>query len=331
MGFVGKRHARLIERRGDARLAALCDLRSPEECQAQDLAAQAPFFYSMEQMLQAVPDLDVVCICTPNALHAPQSIAALRAGLHVVCEKPMALRKSDAEAMIHASLQANRRLFCVMQNRYSPPSAWLKNALEQGILGDIYLVQANCYWNRDRRYYSPNGQPHPWKGRRDLDGGTLFTQFSHFVDMLYWMFGDIKNIQARFANFNHGDSIEFEDSGLVQFDWERGGMGCLHYSTSVYEANLESSLTVIGSRGSVKIGGQYMNQIEHCRIQDYTLPTLPPTNPANDYGAYQGSAANHAYVFDNVLRVLQGLEDISTNALEGLKVVEIIERIYGRR
>src|SRR5690606_10018618 len=136
--------------------------------------------------------------------------------------------------------------------------------------------------NRDARYYKPG----TWKGTADLDGGTLFTQFSHFVDIMYWLFGDITDIQGRFADFNHQDLTAFEDSGLVNFRFLRGGLGCLNYSTSVWDRNLESSITVIGSKGSVKIGGQYMDQVEVCHVQDYAMPPLPPTNPATDFGAY---------------------------------------------
>jgi UDP-N-acetyl-2-amino-2-deoxyglucuronate dehydrogenase len=189
------------------------------------------------------------------------------------------------------------------------------------------MVQLNCYWNRDDRYYKPGN----WKGTQDLDGGTLFTQFSHWIDIMYWLFGDITNIQAKFADFNHRRNTAFEDSGFVSFDFLNGGMGCINYSTAVWDKNLESSLTIVGSKGSVKVGGQYMDQIDVCHIKDYTMPKLEQTNPANDYGAYKGSANNHHSVIENVVHTLKGQHKISTNALEGMKVVDIIERIYALR
>ena len=236
----------------------------------------------------------------------------------------MALTKADCESVIHKALQVNRNIFCVMQNRYSPPSAWLKEIIEKKIIGEIFIVQLNCYWNRDDRYYKMG----TWKGTQDLDGGTLFTQFSHFIDILFWLFGDITDIQAKFGDFNHAHSTDFEDSGLVSFRFLNGGIGCINYSTAVWDKNLESSITVIGENGSIKIGGQYMNEVEYCHIRDYTMPILAPVNPANDYGAYKGSAANHHYVIENVIDTLKHRETITTNAMEGLKVVEIIERIY---
>jgi UDP-N-acetyl-2-amino-2-deoxyglucuronate dehydrogenase len=213
-----------------------------------------------------------------------------------------------------------------MQNRYSPPSVWIKETLTSGIMGKIFMVQLNCYWNRDERYYKTDS----WHGNLQLDGGTLFTQFSHFLDLMYWLFGDITDIKSRFANFNHkGLTALMEDSGIINFEFVDGGIGCINFSTSIWNQNLESSMTIIGEKGSVKIGGQYMDKVEVCNIKDYNLPTLAPTNPGNDYGAYKGSAANHHFVFENVVDVLKNRSEITTNALEGMKVVEMIERIYG--
>ena len=189
------------------------------------------------------------------------------------------------------------------------------------------MMQLNCYWNRDERYY--NGKN--WKGSADLDGGTLFTQFSHFIDIMYWLFGDITNINAKFSDFTHKKTTAFEDSGMVNFNFINGGLGCINYSTAVWDANLESSITIIGEKGSVKIGGQYMNEVEYCHIENYTMPKLAPVNPANDYGNYKGSAANHHYIIENVVNTLKGRTTVTTNALEGLKVVDIIERIYSLR
>ena len=324
-GHIGKRHAEMVKRHAEAELVALCDVRSAAEAGVQDFGV--PVFSDLDTMLRETPGIDVVNVCTPNGLHAQQSLKALGAGKHVVCEKPMGLSKQECEEVLYKALQMHRTVFGVMQNRYSPPSAWIKSVIDGKHLGEIFMVQVNCYWNRDERYYKKGG----WKGSKDLDGGTLFTQFSHFIDIMYWLFGDITDIQAKFADFNHTDLTDFEDSGLVQFNFVNGGMGCINYSTAVWDKNLESSLTVIGSKGSVKIGGQYMDQVEHCHIEGYTMPVLAATNPANDYGAYKGSANNHGYIIDNVVDTMKGRTTLTTNALEGLKVVEIIERIYEKR
>ncbi len=324
-GHIGKRHAEMITRNPEAELIALCDIKPKSELGIEQY--DVPFFSSIEEMLAADLDIDVVNVCTPNGLHVDHTFKSLNAFKHVVCEKPMGLTKSSVEQVIYKSLQVSKHLFLVMQNRYSPPSVWIKDVIEKKILGDIYLVQLNCYWNRDERYYKKGN----WKGDQALDGGTLFTQFSHFIDIMYWLFGDIDNIQGVFADNNHQDLTDFEDSGFVNFKFINGGIGCLNYSTSVWNQNLESSITMVGSNGTIKIGGQYMNEIDYCHIKDYTLPEIAAANPANDYGAYKGSAANHHFIIENVVETLKGRTSITTNALEGLKVVEIIERIYAVR
>jgi len=321
-GHIGKRHAEMITRDSGAELVALCDILPKDQLNIEQY--NIPVFSSIDELLNAQIDIDVVNICTPNGYHAPYATKALENGHHVVIEKPMALTRNDAESVLHTALLKGKQIFGVMQNRYSPPSVWIKDIVESGILGDIYMVQLNCYWNRDDRYYKPGN----WHGTAELDGGTLFTQFSHFIDILYWLFGDITNIKASFNDFCHKHSTDFEDSGIVSFDFLKGGMGGINYSTAIWNKNLESSMTIIAENGSIKIGGQYMNEVEYCHVKDYEMPELAPTNPGNDYGAYKGSAQNHNFVIDNVVKTLNGSEAISTNAMEGLKVVDIIQRIY---
>jgi UDP-N-acetyl-2-amino-2-deoxyglucuronate dehydrogenase len=326
-GHIGKRHAEMITRNPGTELVALADVQPADHLGIEKY--NVPFFSSLEHMLRADDELkiDVVTIATPNGYHARQALQSLEARKHTVIEKPMALCRKDAEKIIYKALSANRHVFSVMQNRYSPPSMWLKDMVTSGRLGDIYMVELNCFWNRDERYYTPKS----WHGSASLDGGTLYTQFSHFIDIMYWLFGDIEDIHSSFACHNHQNMTDFEDSGLVHFRFLNGGMGCLNFTTSTWDKNLESSMTIVAEKGSIRIGGQYMNEVEYCHVQDYVMPTLPPTNPANDYGPYKGSASNHQYVIENVVNVLRGHDSITTNALEGLKIVDIIERIYGNR
>lgn len=328
-GHIGKRHATMVQVNSNCELIAICDIGDPKKLDLDQF--NVPIYKDVDEMLLSHSDIDIVCICTPNGLHAEQTSMCLDYEKHVVVEKPMGLSRANCEELIFKALNVSKQIFCVMQNRYSPPAKWLKQLVTNGQLGDIYNVQVNCYWNRDDRYYFKNGEKHPWKGTNALDGGTLFTQFSHFVDLMYWIFGDITEIKGNFKNHSHKHSIEFEDTGMVSFEFVNGGMGCLNYSTAVWDSNLESSITVIAEKGTVKVGGQYMNEVEVCTVKDYTFTPLPPSNPANDYGHYKGSANNHPYVFDNVVDVLLGGKPIATNALEGLKVVDIIERIYAVR
>ncbi|MDO7647969.1 MAG: Gfo/Idh/MocA family oxidoreductase [Schleiferiaceae bacterium] len=321
-GRIGLRHIAMIQGSPQSQLVATIDIKASDDLNTPESVAH---FSSLSQMKEAGIHPDVVVIATPNGLHAKQALEAIAAGSHVIIEKPMALHKADAEKVLHAALKHGKQVIGVMQNRYSPPSAWLKGMVDEGKLGAIYQVHVDCFWNRDERYYKGGD----WHGSKDLDGGTLFTQFSHFIDMLYWLFGDIEPLGVHCSNFNHEGLIDFEDSGMVHFNMlSQKGVGSLNYSTSVWDANLESSMTIIAENGSIKIAGQYMNEVVHCHVKDYEMPALPPSNPPNNYGAYKGSAANHSFVYDNVMEVLSGQGSVTTNALEGLKVVEIIEKIY---
>lgn len=322
-GHIGKRHSEMVFRNPSCRLTALCDLK-PHEALGIEKYASAAFYNDFETMLVSHPEMDVVNICVPNGLHASLAIQAMRHGFHTVIEKPMALNTADAQSIIDCALQTGKKVFCVMQNRYSPPSVWIKEMVDSGRLGRIFMVELNCFWNRDERYYVPGG----WHGSPDMDGGTLFTQFSHFIDIMLWLFGDVSDIKGVFQDFNHQELTAFEDSGILHFRLHGGGMGCLNYSTSVYGSNLESSLTIIAENGSVKIGGQYMDKVEVCHVKDYQMPELPATNPGNDYGAYKGSAQNHHYIIQEVVDVLEGTGKISTTMYEGYATVKMIEDCY---
>ncbi len=325
-GHIGKRYVDLIVKNPNAEIVAIVDNNENLLLEA-STQYNVAVFNSLEKLLQSNTTSHVICIATPNYLHCSQALLALNNNLHVVIEKPMGLSSNDCLEVINTAQQLGKHVFCVMQNRYSPPSAWLKEVINTKKIGAIYYVQINCFWNRDERYYANSS----WKGKKAMDGGTLFTQFSHFVDTLYWVFGDIKNISTRLYNYNHASSIEFEDSGNIYFDLVNGGNGNINYSTSVWNKNLESSITIIGQKGSIKIGGQYMDKVLQCEIENYVMPTLASTNEANNYGSYTGSAANHQYVIENIIDVLQGNSIIKTSAQEGMKVVEIIERIYNEQ
>ncbi len=319
-GRIAERHAQQISRVGE--LVAVCDV---VHASAQKLATQygARPYYSLEAMLAQETGLEVVSVCTPNGLHAEHSIKSLQAGCNVLVEKPMALSARDCGEMIKAAERANRRLFAIKQNRFNPPVAAVKEALDKGILGKVLSFQLSCFWNRNPDYYANS-----WKGTRDLDGGTLFTQFSHFVDLLYWMLGDVNRAYALTGNFAHQGIIEFEDTGAVILEFDSGAIGTLNYTVNSYQKNMEGSLTLFAENGTVKIGGQYLNELEYQSIKDFTFKDLPEGNKANNYGNYVGSMSNHDKVYDNVVDALLNLTAISTNSFEALKTVEIIEKIY---
>lgn len=319
-GRIAQRHAEQINNVG--KLIATCDIMSEK---AEQLAEKynAKYYSSLKDLLNNHSEIDVISICSPNGLHAEHTIEALKAGFHVLCEKPMALSVLDCGHMISTAERANRRLFIVKQNRFNPPVVAVKNLIEEGKLGKIYSVQLSCFWNRNTEYYSNS-----WKGTKKFDGGTLYTQFSHFIDLLYWLIGDVKEVSAFTSNYHHQDIIEFEDTGVVSLKFYNDTIGTINYTVNSFDKNMEGSLTIFGEKGTVKIGGQYLNELEYQEIDHYKIENLPLGNPPNNYGKYFGSMSNHNLVYENVAEVLTKGGVIATNGFEGLKTVEIIDKIY---
>lgn len=318
-GRIGNRHAGHINNHG--KLIAVCDIKKEK---ADNLASEygGNAYYSIEDLISS-ENPDIIAICSPNGLHAEHTIKSLKSGSHVLCEKPMALSVQDCGNMINAAEWANKRLFVVKQNRFNPPVVAVKNAIDQGKLGKILSVQLSCFWNRNEAYYENS-----WKGTKDLDGGTLFTQFSHFIDLVYWMVGDVKSINGVSGNFTHHNIIEFEDAGVATLEFYNGAIGTVNYNVCSYGKNMEGSLTIFGDKGTVKIGGQYLNELEYQNIENFEIKDIPEGNPANNYGQYTGSMSNHGEVYDNVVDVLTNDGTIATNGFEGMKSIEIIDKFY---
>lgn len=319
-GRIGNRHAEHIRNNGT--LVAVCDsvlskaviISTEYDCNS---------YNSIEQLLLNEKNIDVISICSPNGLHSEHTIKALNAGFNVLCEKPMSISVHDCGEMIKAAEKANKRLFVIKQNRFNPPVEAVKNAIETGKLGKIYSVQLSCFWNRNEDYYANS-----WKGTKMMDGGTLFTQFSHFIDLLYWMIGDVKKVHSFNNNYAHQGIIEFDDTGVAILEFYNGAIGTVNYTVNSYKKNMEGSLTIFGEKGTVKIGGQYLNELEYQNIEGYKIENLAEGNKSNNYGTYQGSMSNHDKIYENVVDVLLNNASISANGFEGLKTVEIIDKIY---
>ncbi len=315
-GSIGVRHCDVLSSLADAKLVAVCD---PIKQKADEFATRfgVKAYYDYDEFLKD-GGIDVVSICTPSGMHATQTIAAANSKKNVVCEKPMALSLEDCDAMISACSKNNVRLFVVKQNRHNEPIRILKEAIDGEKLGRIYMINANVLWNRTDLYYKQA----QWRGTREFDGGALMNQSSHFVDLMHWLGGNVKNVYAQMGTFKH--DIETEDTGNVLLKFENGAIGSINFTTCVYDKNMESSVTVLGTRGSVKIGGRYVNEIEHWNVEGMESPVLKEEHKPNDYGFYQGSSANHDKFYRNVLDVLTGKAHNSTVGSEGKKAIEII-------
>lgn len=318
-GHIGERHARQMTRCGE--FVAVADLR-PEKAERLAARSNARAYPSLESLLDAERP-DVVAICTPNYLHAPQSIRALEAGANVLCEKPMCLTTPDANAMIAAADRTGRALFVVKQNRFNPPVQLLHRLLKEGRLGSIHSFQVNGIWHRPPAYYAQSD----WHGRKEKDGGILFTQFSHFVDLLVWLLGDIEEVRSFQHNYGLHGVIDQEDTGVAILRLTNGSMGALQYTVDAYGANMEGSLLVLGEKGTVRIGGQYLNELDYFRVAGMDTPSLPLARPANEYGFYQGSMSNHDKVYDQLVRALRGESYDLPSAAEAARTVTFIEKI----
>jgi predicted dehydrogenase len=318
-GRIGSRHAEQMQRTG--KLIAVCD--ADESC-AEELGKQfnCSYFTDIEVMLLAEPSIELVAICTPNGYHAEHSIICLKSNVHVLCEQPLAIRKIDAERMIQAADDFEKRLYVVKQCRYNAPVMAVKNLLREDKLGKILSFQINGFWNRPNMYYG-----NKWRGTLHLDGGTLFTQFSHFIDLLYWYLGDVKNVEAVIKNYEHR-VLEIEDTGVVLFEMINGAVGTMNYTVNSYQKNMEGSFTIFGEKGTVKIGGQYLNELDYYCLDNEMPETVTTSKNAQNYGFYQGTMSNHHIVYDELKRALQESDFEFAIARDGLKTIEIIEKIY---
>ena len=319
-GNIGRRHAEHILNNPNTALVSVCDINALVKS---SIPEGVPFYSDLNEMLNAAK-ADILCVCTPNYLHEPHTIAGLYAGLHTVVEKPMAISVAACDRMIAAAEKTGKTIFAVKQNRYNPPVQEVRKLLVNNELGNIYMLQVNCFWNRSDAYYASND----WRGKKDMDGGCLFTQFSHFVDILYYLNGPINEAEGRINNFAHKHNTEVEDTGSFVLKAANNAIINFNFTTCAYERNMEGSITIFAEKGTVKIGGQYLNTIEYQKLATATLPPINITAKANDYGLYQGSMSNHDKVIQNVVDVLHHNHPVMTSAKEGKAVVKIIEQMY---
>lgn len=309
-GHIAARHALAAANYGE--LVAVCDHNIEK---AVTLAAQfnCKAYGNLTEML-AQENIDTVSICTPNYLHAPQSIECLQKGFHVVCEKPMAITGNDAEAMIHASKTSSKELFIVKQMRYYPHLLFIKQLLNAGTLGKVYSFHINCFWNRPDAYYKD------WKGNKEKDGGTLYTQFSHYIDLLIWFFGDVQEIQFTSGKLAH-ERIDFEDVGIVSFKMRNDAVGSLNYTVNAYGHNAENSITIFAENGTTKLNGAMLNNFEYFNVKNIEkLPDFVQMNTHKDQ--------SHFKVYENVVNALTGNNHNALKAKESIASIKLIERIY---
>jgi len=267
----------------------------------------------------------VINVVTPHALHAEMTINALRYKFNVLVEKPMALTMADCHAMNEAALANGMKLWVVKQNRHNIPVKLAKDAIDKGMLGKIFMVKCDILWNRYQGYYDES----PWRGKKEKEGGALYTQASHFIDLLVWWCGDVLDVKAFMETQNH--RIETEDSGNAIVKFSSGALGSINWTTCVYNKNFEGSITIVGEHGTIKIGGQYLNKIEFWDVRGYPLQEgIEFTDKPNAYGKYQGTSSNHDKVIKTIIETMHK-KQVSVDAVEGfegMRCIDAIEKMY---
>jgi UDP-N-acetyl-2-amino-2-deoxyglucuronate dehydrogenase len=319
-GRIAKRHAEQIAKVG--KLVAVCDVVEAKASELGELYG-AKVYDSIEKLLENESKIDVVSICTPNGLHAEHSILVLQANKHVLCEKPLCIQVEDGKRMIAVAEKVGRKLFVVKSARYNPLVIALKRMSEANTLGKILSFNLNCNWNRPIEYFKED-----WRGTLALDGGVLYTQFSHYIDILLWLLGEHKNMSGYRKNLFHQAAIEFEDTGAIALEMKNGAVGTIQYSINAYEKNQEISLNIVAEKATIKIGGSYMNEILYQCPELIDDKITSEINNPNDYTFYKGSVSNHDKIYEDLIKALDGKHSTITEGQEALKTVEFIETFY---
>lgn len=310
-GFMGKKHLEILKVNPNFELIAVID----HEVQPK-LADKVKIYQDLTSFLENDRETRLLLIATPNYLHYRQAKTALQHGYHIVLEKPVCLSAAEASELLELAREMNLQIFSIMQNHFSGSSSWLRNLLESGILGRVYMAQTQCLWNRDERYY----QPESWKGQKEMDGGTLYTQFYHFLNLNQSLFGEYKFVKPLLKTFRHGNLVDFEDTAFLLCEFESGTIGNLNFTTAIYDKNLESSLTIIAENGTVKISGQYFNHVELCNIKDY------------DFDAEKVEATDNVENlqrnFNHIHQAFFSRERNNEEMEQNIKLLSLIEEIY---
>lgn len=323
-GSIGKRHIAVLDAEPMAEIVAICDVDEKKCIELSALYQNIPYYTNYEKMLSEIR-ADVINVVTPHALHAPMAIQAAEHKFNVLVEKPMALTTADCHAMNEAAVKNGVKLWVVKQNRHNVPVKLAKDAIDRGMLGKLFMVKCDILWNRYQGYYDES----PWRGKKAQEGGALFTQASHFIDLLVWWCGDVVDVKAFMETQNH--NIETEDSGNAIVKFSSGALGSINWTTCVYNKNYEGSITIIGERGTIKIGGQYLNKVEFWDVQGYPLQEgVEFTDKPNAYGKYQGTSSNHDKVVKTIIETLNhNTVDIqAVEGFEGMRCVDAIEKMY---
>lgn len=318
-GRISKNHFGAIAKHQDAlELVAVCDV-DAETLRAHEQQYGVKGYAQLEDMLRS-EKIDLVALCTPSGLHADQAVLVARYGVHVMTEKPMATRWADGLRMVRACDEARVRLFVVKQNRRNPTLQLLKRAVSGGRFGRIHMVHINVFWSRPQEYYDSA----KWRGTWELDGGAFMNQASHYVDLLDWLIGPIDRVQAMTATLAR--KIEVEDTGVLNVRWRNGALGSMAVTMLTYPKNMEGSITILGDKGSVRVGGVAVNEIQHWEFADESEDDGKIGDASYETTSVYGFG--HPLYYKNVIDALRGAVEPETDGREGLKSLEVLIAAY---
>ncbi|WP_128330167.1 Gfo/Idh/MocA family protein [Apibacter sp. HY039] len=301
-GHIGKLHKKVISLNKNLTLVAIVDIDGNEE--------DFPLFKDIEQCHLQFPDVDLYVIATPNSLHYEQAKKILELNKNVLVEKPVSLHKEQVESLVSLAEKNQVRIFSSLQLRFNPYVQYIKRLLNTTSLGEIYMVHVECFWNRNQEYYENS----TWHGSKNIDGGVLFTQFSHFIDIIHYLFGNLKLTSGISNNYAHKNSTEFPDSGILQFKTQ-SALGSMIYTISTFEKNFDSSITLIAEKGTIKIGGQYMDQLLFHNVEALEKPEIHIKD--NLY---------HKNLYQNILISLKEKLPSIVDAENSIDVIDFIEK-----
>jgi UDP-N-acetyl-2-amino-2-deoxyglucuronate dehydrogenase len=318
-GRIAKNHIEAIAFHSEkAHIVDVCDIESEVLLNAKKMT-NARGHNSIQELLKDT-NADAVILTTPSGIHAEHAILAAESGLHVVCEKPMAVQYADGIKMVKACERANVQLFVVKQNRRNSTIQLLKKSIDNKRFGKIYLVNINVFWQRPQEYYDMA----PWRGTLRLDGGAFMNQASHYVDLLQWLFGPVQSVHTYTATLAR--NIEAEDTGVMNLEWQSGTLGTMNVTMLTYPKNIEGSITVLGEKGTVIIGGVAVNKILRWEFKD-----RQPEDKLIDNASYETTSIygfGHSLYYENVIDTLLGTAMPETDGYSGLKTLELLEALY---
>ena len=318
-GRIAKNHFGSIEKHADnLELVAVCDI-DQNVLDEHSYTYKVPGYICLEDMLKS-EKLDLVALCTPSGIHPDQAVMAAKFGVNVMTEKPMATRWQDGVRMVKACDEAGVRLFVVKQNRRNTTLQLLKRAVTEKRFGKIHMVHLNVFWTRPQSYYD---QGNGWRGTWEFDGGAFMNQASHYVDLLDWLIGPVGKVQAMMSTTR---DIEVEDTGVLNVKWRNGALGSMSVTMLTYPKNLEGSITILGEKGTVRVGGVAVNdiqlwQFEEPKDYDEQIQTA-------NYETTSVYGFGHPLYYTNVIEVLRGNAEPETDGREGLKSLELLIAAY---